>query len=216
MCSFWGVFAIVFWCGTGAPLVKGRGASAALASVEVAPAFIVFHRARGYILDLLNRIHLRITFSSLISQKAKYALRALVALAKEGDSLMISEIAARKNIPRKFLEQILLEMKRHGIVHSRRGKLGGYSLLMPPDKITYGQVLRIIDGPIAPLPCLSRIAYRRCADCRTEETCEIRRVFARVAESAREVLDRTTIADSLSASLLLDEPEGGEQEMAHL
>jgi len=97
----------------------------------------------------------------VISQKAKYALRALVALAKEGDSLMIGEIAARKNIPRKFLEQILLEMKRHGIVHSRRGKLGGYSLLMPPEKITYGQVLRIIDGPIAPLPCLSRIAYRR-------------------------------------------------------
>ena len=120
----------------------------------------------------------------VISQKAKYALRALVALAKEGDSLMIGEIAARKNIPRKFLEQILLEMKRHGIVHSRRGKLGGYSLLMPPEKITYGQVLRIIDGPIAPLPCLSRIAYRRCSDCKTEETCEIRRVFARVAESA--------------------------------
>ena len=61
-------------------------------------------------------------------------------------------------------------MKRHGIVHSRRGKFGGYSLLMAPDKITYGQVLRIIDGPIAPLPCLSRIAYRRCADCKSEET----------------------------------------------
>ena len=73
---------------------------------------------------------------------------------------------------------------------------------MPPDQITYGQVLRIIDGPIAPLPCLSRIAYRRCADCRTEETCEIRRVFARVATSAREVLDRTTIADSLDSEIL--------------
>jgi len=113
---------------------------------------------------------------------------------------MIGEIAARKNIPRKFLEQILLELKHHGIVQSRRGKLGGYSLLMPPDRITYGQVLRIIDGPIAPLPCLSRIAYRRCSDCVLEETCEIRRVFARVAESARVVLDRTTIADSLEAA----------------
>jgi Rrf2 family protein len=141
----------------------------------------------------------------VISQKAKYALRALVALGKEGDSLMIGEIAARKNIPRKFLEQILLELKHHGIVQSRRGKLGGYSLLMPPDRITYGQVLRIIDGPIAPLPCLSRIAYRRCSDCATEETCEIRRVFARVAESARDVLDRTTIADSLADPLLADE-----------
>ncbi len=78
---------------------------------------------------------------------------------------------------------------------------------MAADCITYGQVLRIIDGPLAPLPCLSRIAYRRCADCKTEEACEIRRVFARVAESAREVLDRTTIADSLAkgAGYLADE-----------
>src|SRR5262245_18129601 len=165
---------------------------------KVAPAFIVFI-GRGAIYSTYS---IGFHVSSLISQKAKYALRALVALAKEGDSLMISEIAARKNIPRKFLEQILLEMKRHGIVHSRRGKLGGYSLLLPPDKITYGQVLRLIDGPIAPLPCLSRIAYRRCADCKSEEACEIRRVFGRVAESAREVLDRTPIADSLSASPL--------------
>jgi len=152
----------------------------------------------------------------VISQKAKYALRALVALAKAGDSLVIGEIAARKNIPRKFLEQILLELKHHGIVQSRRGKLGGYSLLMSPDRITYGQVLRIIDGPIAPLPCLSRIAYRRCSDCTTEETCEIRRVFARVAESAREVLDRTTIADSVSASLLAGEAEAETPAMARL
>jgi Rrf2 family protein len=143
----------------------------------------------------------------VISQKAKYALRALVALARQGNSMMIGEIASRERIPRKFLEQILLELKRHGIVMSRRGKLGGYDLLMPADQITYGQVLRIIDGPIAPLPCLSRIAYRRCADCRTEDECEIRRVFARVATSAREVLDRTTIADSLNAATVeLAEP----------
>ena len=134
----------------------------------------------------------------MISQKAKYALRALVALARKGEPMMIGEISLQERIPRKFLEQILLELKRHGILQSRRGKLGGYDLLMAADCITYGQVLRIIDGPLAPLPCLSRIAYRRCADCKTEEACEIRRVFARVAESAREVLDRTTIADSLA------------------
>jgi Rrf2 family protein len=114
--------------------------------------------------------------------------------------MMIGQIATQEKIPRKFLEQILLEMKRHGIVMSRRGKLGGYELLMPADQITFGQVLRILDGPLAPLPCLSRIAYRRCADCKTEEACEIRRVFAKVAASARDVLDRTTIADSLSRS----------------
>jgi Rrf2 family protein len=112
--------------------------------------------------------------------------------------MMIGEISLQERIPRKFLEQILLELKRHGILQSRRGKLGGYDLLMAADCITFGQVLRIVDGPIAPLPCLSRIAYRRCADCRTEEACEIRRVFARVAESAREVLDRTTLSDALA------------------
>jgi Rrf2 family protein len=134
----------------------------------------------------------------MISQKARYALRALVALARADESMMIGEIAGTQRIPHKFLEQILLDLKHHGIVASRRGRLGGYGLLMPPDQITFGQVLRIIDGPIAPLPCLSRIAYRRCADCQSESTCEIRRVFARVAESVRDVLDRTTIADALT------------------
>jgi Rrf2 family protein len=133
----------------------------------------------------------------VISQKARYALRALIALAG-ADNMMIADIATEQRIPRKFLEQILLDLKRHGIVASRRGRLGGYGLLMPPDQITFGRVLRIIDGPIAPLPCLSKIAYRRCPDCKNEATCEIRRVFALVAESARDVLDRTTIAEAIA------------------
>jgi Rrf2 family protein len=133
----------------------------------------------------------------VISQKARYALRALIALAG-ADNMMIADIAAQQRIPRKFLEQILLDLKRHGIVASRRGRLGGYGLLTPPDQITFGRVLRIIDGPIAPLPCLSKIAYRRCPDCKNEATCEIRRVFAKVTESAREVLDRTTIAEAIA------------------
>ena len=111
--------------------------------------------------------------------------------------MMIGEIAAQEHIPRKFLEQILLELKRHGILVSKRGKLGGYALLMGADQITFGQVLRILDGPLAPLPCLSRIAYRRCPDCRNEADCEIRHVFAEVANLAREVLERTTIADAI-------------------
>jgi Rrf2 family protein len=133
----------------------------------------------------------------MISQKARYALRALIALART-DSMMIAEIAQQQQIPRKFLEQILLDLKHHGIVASRRGRLGGYGLLMPPDQITFGRILRIVDGPIAPLPCLSRIAYRRCPDCKNEATCEIRRVFAQVAESARDVLDRATISEALA------------------
>jgi Rrf2 family protein len=136
----------------------------------------------------------------MISNKAKYALRALVALAQaKEDSLAIPEIARRQHIPRKFLEQILLELKRGGFVASRRGKVGGYVLLRQPHEITFGEILRLVDGPIAPLPCLSRTAYQRCADCDGEESCEVRRVFARVADASRAVLDRTTLADTLAA-----------------
>ena len=134
----------------------------------------------------------------MISQKAKYALRALVALARAPNGLTTPYIASQQRIPRKFLEQILLDLKREGIVQSKRGKLGGYALLRPADMITFGQVLRLIDGPVAPLPCLSRIAYRRCTDCQSESSCEVRRVFARVAQSARSVLDQTTIGDAVS------------------
>lgn len=139
----------------------------------------------------------------MISQKAKYALRALVALAKQptGKPIFIGDIAASQAIPKKFLEQILLELKHHGLVLSRRGKAGGYGLLRPADTISFGEVLRIVDGPIAPLPCLSKIAYRRCEDCKEEASCEIRRVFAQVADATRAVLDRTTIADAVGANL---------------
>lgn len=136
----------------------------------------------------------------MISQKAKYALRALVALARAeaGKSLLISDIAEAHDIPKKFLEQILLELKHHGLVQSRRGQFGGYRLLKRPEDITFGRVLRIIDGPIAPLPCLSKIAYRRCDDCRSEAACEIRRIFAEVANSTRHILDNATLANAIA------------------
>ena len=135
----------------------------------------------------------------MISQKAKYALRALLALARagRGQTHMIGEISRDQAIPKKFLEQILLELKRAGFVTSRRGRMGGYELVRAPEEIMYGEVLRLIDGPIAPLPCLSKIAYKKCADCRDEQSCEIRHVFERVTLATREVLDRTTLADSL-------------------
>ena len=132
----------------------------------------------------------------MISQKAKYAFHALVALAR-AESLVVGAIAAQEKIPRKFLEQILLDLKRAGLVASRRGKQGGYLLLKPANAITYGEVLRLIDGPIAPLPCLSVTAYRKCEDCDGEQGCEIRHVFARVADATRDVLFNTTIADAL-------------------
>ncbi|QRM54616.1 Rrf2 family transcriptional regulator [Sinorhizobium sp. BG8] len=136
----------------------------------------------------------------MISQKAKYALRALAALARANpaEPMLIGDIAEQQNIPKKFLEQILLDMKHHGIVTSRRGKQGGYLLLRPAAGITFGEILRMIDGPVAPLPCLSITAYRRCDDCDGEEACEIRHVFSRVADATRAVLFGTTIADAIA------------------
>ncbi|MDH4441890.1 MAG: Rrf2 family transcriptional regulator [Rhizobium sp.] len=135
----------------------------------------------------------------MISQRAKYAFRALgmLARAEQGRPVQIPEIAARQKIPRKFLEQILLELKRAGILESRRGKQGGYLLARPAAEITYGEVLRLIDGPVALLPCLSQIAYRACEDCEGEADCEIRHVFARVAEASRAVLLNASFAEKM-------------------
>src|SRR3990172_6298188 len=127
--------------GTGAAFVKGYH------RWELRVLHIALLGQSGYLPDRLDRVSGIV--SQVISQKAKYALRALVALARAGDSMMIGEIAAKERIPRKFLEQILLELKRHGIVMSKRGKFGGYALLMPAGQITFGQVLRILGGPIA-------------------------------------------------------------------
>jgi Rrf2 family protein len=138
----------------------------------------------------------------MISQKAKYALRALIVLARlpAGETVQTQELAEAAAVPKRFLEQILLDLKARGLVASRRGQKGGYVLLKPAAKITFGEVLRVIDGPIAPLPCLSMTAYRRCEDCRDEATCEIRLVFGRAYEATRRVLDRVTLAQAIAAS----------------
>jgi len=135
----------------------------------------------------------------MISNKAKYAFRALLAIAaeREGDALTSAEIARRHAIPHKFLEQILLDLKKAGMLESRRGKTGGYVMLRPADTISFGEVLRLFEGPLAPLPCLSRAAYRRCEDCESESRCEIRREFARAYDAQRQVLDSRTIADAM-------------------
>jgi len=135
----------------------------------------------------------------MISNKAKYAFRALLAVAAEpeGESLTSAEIARRHAIPHKFLEQILLDLKKAGILDSRRGKSGGYVMLRPADTISFGEVLRLFEGPLAPLPCLSRQAYRRCEDCVSETNCAIRREFGRAYDASRQVLDSRTIADAL-------------------
>jgi len=138
----------------------------------------------------------------VISNKAKYAFRALLAIAAapEGEALTSPEIARRYGIPHKFLEQILLDLKKAGVLDSRRGKSGGYVMLRPADTVSFGEVLRIFEGPLAPLPCLSRQSYRRCEDCVNEASCEIRREFGRAYDASRQVLDSRTIADALANS----------------
>ena len=140
----------------------------------------------------------------MITQKMKYALKALLVLADEDGSeapkaLTIEEIATRSGTPKRFLEHILLDLRKAGVVASTRGRSGGYALLKAPGEISISDLLRRIDGPIAPLPCLSRSAYQRCDDCESEEDCRIRKVFAEVFWSYLVLIDSLTLADMLRA-----------------
>jgi Rrf2 family protein len=140
----------------------------------------------------------------MITQKMKYGLKALLVLADEraanGGALRIEEIARRSGTPKRFLEHILLEIRDAGFIASNRGRSGGYSLIVDPRQVSISELLRLIDGPIAPLPCLSRRAYQRCADCVDEESCRIRRVFAEVFWSYLLLIDSLTLADMLRSS----------------
>ena len=135
----------------------------------------------------------------MISQKAKYAFKALIHLAKQpqGETTQIDDIARQAGVPRKFLEHILLDLKHRGIIASRRGRAGGYVMITQPGEVTIGQVLRAIDGPIAPLSCISRTAYQPCADCPDEAACAVRRMFAGPYETQLQAFEATTLADAL-------------------
>lgn len=135
----------------------------------------------------------------MISQRARYAFKALFRLARAGvgESVQIKDISEADQIPRPFLEQILLELKRSGFLGSRRGKEGGYFLLRDPSQITVASVLRLLDGPFAPLPCLSKTAYRRCDDCADEAACDLRRVFGEVYGKMLNVFETQTLASAL-------------------
>lgn len=145
----------------------------------------------------------------MLSQRARYALKAMINLARsETGSRQVSAIAAEENIPRKFLEGIMSELRRAGLVESARGKTGGYRLARPADLISFGDVIRLTDGPLALAPCVSRNFYKRCDDCADEATCALRRVLAQVRNLASEVLDQTTlasaVADGAAAALTRD------------
>ena len=132
-----------------------------------------------------------------LSQRTKYALRALQVLAREEGHgpVLIADLAEREEIPRKFLEQILLELNNHGVLQSKRGKGGGYQLRRPAEDIRLGEVVRIFDGPLAPTPCASERSYRQCDDCRDVEACGIRMVMREVRDATARILDNTSLAD---------------------
>ena len=143
----------------------------------------------------------------MITSKTKYAIKALIELAEErrrgGSSLRIEEIAQRADAPKRFLEHILIDIRRAGIISSRRGRDGGYLLIKPAESVSIGEVLRMIDGPIAPLPCLSRKAYHPCEDCRDEARCRIRKVFGDLFSAYLLMLESLTLADLLEDDSLL-------------
>ena len=132
-----------------------------------------------------------------LSKKGKYALRALYHLAREHGRgpVLIATLSKQESIPHKFLELILLHLKNNGLVDSKKGRNGGYYLALPPDKITIGSVVRLIDGPLAPLPCASETAYRKCDECVDESVCGTRIVMRQVRDAMAGILDHTTLAD---------------------
>lgn len=132
-----------------------------------------------------------------LSKRGEYGLKALIDLAAsdKDDVIRIRELAEREQIPIKFLEQILLSLKNAGLLQSRRGMNGGYYLARPPEEITLGQIVRTLDGPLAPIRCVSQMAYERCV-CENEQTCGLRMVMLDVRNAISEILDETTLAQA--------------------
>lgn len=132
----------------------------------------------------------------MLSMKAKYALRALMVMTRSEKKMLASKTIAKEgDIPQKFLENILQELKQHRLVDSKRGIFGGYFLARPSSEITVGRVIRLIDGPLAPVRCASATAYQKCDDCADEATCEIRRTMIKVRDAIAGVLDKQSIRD---------------------
>lgn len=134
----------------------------------------------------------------MLSKKSKYAIKALVCLAKRYETkslLKTSEIAAEENIPKKFLEAILVEMRNNGLILSKMGAHGGYYLSKHPEEVVLSHIIRISGGPIAMLPCVSLNFYEKCEECPSEEICSLRSVMMEVREATLKILSKTSLAD---------------------
>ena len=143
----------------------------------------------------------------MLSKKAKYGLKAMIFLYehRERSGVPIAEIAAAENIPRKFLDVILLELRKNGFLASKTGKAGGYRLERSPDAIMVGDIIRVLDGPLAPIPCASRTAYKPCPDCGDVENCRIRLVMLEARDAIAEVLDGISLSDMSARKAFLPE-----------
>ncbi len=142
----------------------------------------------------------------MISKKAKYALKALKVLAEKYESkqpILIADIAEQQSIPKKFLEAILLELRNNGVLHSQKGKGGGYQLRMSPESVTIAKIVRIIDGPISPMLCVSLYFYGKCDDCADEKTCTIRPIMEKVRDANLAVYEHTTLRDLMEKDEIL-------------
>lgn len=134
----------------------------------------------------------------MLTMKAKYALRALTTLARHGHApLPAHQLAAQARVPESFLEVILAELRRAGYVSSKRGLQGGHQLAKAPEQIGLGDLIRAIDGPLAPIRCASLTAYRACSDCPDPDACATRVLMTDVRNAIADVLDRRTLRDQL-------------------
>ncbi|EHS48844.1 transcriptional regulator, BadM/Rrf2 family [Rhizobium sp. PDO1-076] len=133
----------------------------------------------------------------MLTKKGKYGLKALVDLARlaPGETAFVTEIAVRNNIPKKFLDTILLELRNTGILRSKKGPNGGYSLSKPATEIKIGQVIRALDGPLAPIRCASRTAFEACEDCADPETCQVRLSMTEVRDAIATILDTMSLEE---------------------
>jgi Rrf2 family protein len=141
----------------------------------------------------------------MMSKKCKYALKALIRLGKDygRGNLLTDDIARSEHIPKKFLELILLDLKRAGYVRSKQGAKGGYRLVQDPRQISLAEIYRVFDGAIALVPCVSQKFYETCDDCPDEKACRLKRLFIEVREKTYELMDGVTIQS------FLDEPPSG-------
>ncbi|MEJ7766522.1 MAG: Rrf2 family transcriptional regulator [Chitinophagaceae bacterium] len=138
----------------------------------------------------------------MLSKKTQYAFKALIFLAEQTEKgpVLISEISKRKNIPLKFLENILLELRKAGVLESKKGKGGGYYFSVDPKQVSLAKVMRLLDGPIALLPCVSLNFYEKCKDC-DEKICGLNRMMIQVRDSMLKVLETKTVADLAHCTL---------------